>query len=69
MVYSDGLSSVSVFIEEDVQHDPANLMGGSRMGAINAHGRHLGEYHVTVVGEVPQLTVQKICEAISTTNQ
>ena len=65
MVFSDGLSSVSVFIEEDMQHDPANLVGGSRMGAINAHGRSLGEYHVTVVGEVPQLTVQKICESIN----
>ncbi len=69
MVFSDGLSSVSIFIEEDVQHDPANLMGGSRMGAINAHGRHLGDYHVTVVGEVPHVTVQKICEAISSPDQ
>jgi negative regulator of sigma E activity len=39
------------------------------MGAINAHGRSLGEYHVTVVGEVPQVTVQKICEAITHSNQ
>ena len=68
LVYSDGLSSVSIFIEEDVQHDPANLMGGSRMGAINAHGRSLGDYHVTVVGEEPQITVQKICEAIANEN-
>lgn len=65
MMFSDGLSSVSVFIEEDVQHDPANLVGGSRMGAINAHGRSLGDYHVTVVGEVPQVTVQKISESIT----
>ena len=65
MVFSDGLSSVSVFIEEDVQHDPANLVGGSRMGAINAHGRSLGDYHVTVVGEVPHVTVQKISESIT----
>jgi len=68
LVFSDGLSSVSVFIEEDVQHDPANLMGGSRMGAINAHGRSLGDYHVTVVGEVPHITVQKISEAIINEN-
>ena len=69
MMFSDGLSSVSIFIEEDVQHDPANLMGGSRMGGINAHGRRLDDYHVTVVGEVPHLTVQKICDAITTTNE
>ena len=68
MVFSDGLSSVSVFFEEGIEHDPANLVGGSRMGAINAHGRSLGDYHVTVVGEVPHVTVQKICEAITYTN-
>ncbi|MDH3949168.1 MAG: MucB/RseB C-terminal domain-containing protein [Gammaproteobacteria bacterium] len=38
------------------------------MGAINAHGRSMGGYHVTVVGEVPHVTVQKICEAITYTN-
>jgi sigma-E factor negative regulatory protein RseB len=69
MVFSDGMSSVSVFFEEGMEHDLSNLVGGSRMGAINAHGRSLGEYHVTVVGEVPQVTVQKICEAITHSNQ
>ncbi len=68
-VFSDGLSSVSVFFEEGIEHDPANLVGGSRMGAINAHGRSLGDYHVTVVGEVPHVTVQKICEAVTYTQQ
>jgi sigma-E factor negative regulatory protein RseB len=67
-VFSDGLSSVSVFFEEGMEHDTSNLVGGSRMGAINAHGRSLGEYHVTVVGEVPHVTVQKICEAVTYTN-
>jgi len=64
MVFSDGLASVSVFIEEELQHDPANLVGGSRMGGISAHGRGLGDYHVTVVGEVPHITVQKISDSV-----
>ena len=68
-VFSDGLSSVSVFFEEGMEHDTSNLIGGSRMGAINAHGRSLGDYHVTVVGEVPHVTVQKICEAVTYTQQ
>jgi len=68
MVFSDGLSSVSVFFEEGMEHDNSNLVGGSRMGGINAHGRSMGEYHVTVVGEVPHVTVQKICETITYTN-
>ncbi len=68
-VFSDGLSSVSVFFEEGMEHDTSNLVGGSRMGAINAHGRSMGDYHVTVVGEVPHVTVQKICEAVTHENQ
>ncbi len=64
LVYSDGLASVSVFLEEEVERDAANLVGGTRMGAVNAHGRSLGDYHVTVVGEVPHLTVQKISTAV-----
>lgn len=64
LVYSDGLASVSVFLEEEVERDAANLIGATRMGAVNAHGRSLGDYHVTVVGEVPHLTVQKISTAV-----
>ncbi len=64
LVFSDGLASVSVFLEEEVERDAANLIGATRMGAVNAHGRSLGDYHVTVVGEVPHLTVQKISTAV-----
>ncbi len=64
LVFSDGLASVSVFIEEEIQHDPANLIGGTRVGAVSAHGRILGDYHVTVVGEVPHITVKKISGSV-----
>ncbi len=64
LVYSDGLASVSVFLEEEVERDAANLVGATRMGAVNAHGRSLGDYHVTVVGEVPHITVQRISAAV-----
>lgn len=63
LVFSDGLASVSVFIEKH-QNKPDNLVGGSRLGAINAYGRQLDKYHVTVVGEVPQITVKRICESV-----
>lgn len=65
VVFSDGLASVSVFIEEEVEHNPANLLGGTRMGAVNVHGRMLGDYHVTVVGEVPHRTVKKISNSVT----
>ncbi len=64
LVYSDGLASVSVFLEEEVERDAANLIGGTRMGAVNVHGRSLGEYHVTVVGEVPHRTVKRISTSV-----
>lgn len=67
MVFSDGLASVSVFIEEELQHDPSNLVGSSNLGAVNVHGRTLGDYHVTVMGEVPHQTVQNISVSVDYT--
>ncbi len=64
MVYSDGLASVSVFIEEK-QSEQSHSLGTSSMGAMNAFGRVLGDYVVTVVGEVPMKTVQLIALSIS----
>lgn len=63
-IYSDGLASVSVFIEKNAEKGEDNLFGGSHMGAVNAHGRTLNGYHVTVVGEVPQATVKMIGESV-----
>ena len=64
LVFSDGLASVSVFLEEELEQDAANLIGGTRMGAVNVHGRSLGDYHVTVVGEVPHRTVERISTSV-----
>lgn len=63
-VYSDGLASVSVFIEKSDDEDKDDLFGGSHMGAVNAHGRNLNGHHVTVVGEVPHATVKMIGESV-----
>jgi len=63
MVYSDGLASVSVFVERAKQDGDA-LVGVSRMGAVSAFGRVAGEYQVTVVGEVPEITVKAMGTSI-----
>ena len=63
LVYSDGLASVSVFIEKN-QGSEKHLQGSSSMGAVNAFGNPVGDYFVTVVGEVPVKTVQAM--ALST---
>ena len=62
-MYSDGLSSVSVFVEKKMKSSK-NLSGGSTMGAVNAYGRDVGDYHVTVVGEVPYATVKMIADSV-----
>jgi sigma-E factor negative regulatory protein RseB len=64
LVVSDGLASVSVYIERFAV-DNENFMGESRMGAVNIYSSLLDDHHVTVVGEVPQKTVQMIAESIS----
>jgi len=63
LVYSDGLASVSVFIEENKGIEK-HLLGVASMGAVNAFGRSLDDYFVTVVGEVPVKTVESM--ALST---
>jgi sigma-E factor negative regulatory protein RseB len=63
MVLTDGLASVSIFIEPLVEDEP-RLQGISHMGAVNAFGALLPEHHVTVVGEVPPATVELLGSTI-----
>jgi sigma-E factor negative regulatory protein RseB len=62
-VYSDGLSSISVFIEQ-IHAAHSHLKGMSKMGAINAFGTIMNAHFVTVVGEVPSKTVDKMGNSI-----
>lgn len=63
-VYSDGLSSISIFIEKIKAHH-GHLKGVTNMGAVNAFGTIIESHFVTVVGEVPKHTVDKIGSAIT----
>lgn len=58
VLLSDGLSAVSVFGRQG--HAGAQFTGLSGMGAMNAYGRSVGPFQVTVVGEVPSTTVRYI---------
>lgn len=62
LVYSDGLASVSVFIEPN--KNEKMLSGSRRRGALNIYGKVLNDYHITVVGEVPGRTVKQIAESV-----
>lgn len=62
MIYTDGLASLSIFIERQtgVTHQ-----GGTSMGAVNAFIRILNDHSVTAIGEVPALTVKEVAESVS----
>lgn len=68
MVFSDGMASVSVFIEKNIPPD-MGLDGLSSMGALNAYGQPVDDHHVTVIGEVPEATVKLIGESIYNTHE
>jgi len=62
-VYSDGLSSFSIFIEK-IRARHSHLHGGSKMGAVNAFGTIMNAHFITVVGKVPARTVEKVGKSI-----
>ncbi len=63
LVYSDGVASVSVFIESGVAAVEQGE-GPSHMGGANAYTTVLGGYLITAVGEVPVRTVETIARSI-----
>jgi sigma-E factor negative regulatory protein RseB len=64
LVYSDGLASVSVFIEpSDPRAQP--MRGLAKVGAAFAFSRNLDGHQVTAVGEVPPVTVEAIATGVT----
>jgi sigma-E factor negative regulatory protein RseB len=62
-VFSDGLASVSIFIEpQSVQNKPS--LGSSHQGAVNTYITAIADHLVTVMGEVPAMTVQQIAQSV-----
>jgi sigma-E factor negative regulatory protein RseB len=64
LVYSDGLAAVSVFIEPlEVRREPPRT-GLASLGAIHIYTREVANHMVTVVGEAPAASVQRIANAV-----
>lgn len=61
-LYSDGLATVSVYIEPSDEGD--GFAGSSAMGAVSAFGRVVAGHQTIVVGEVPAETVRMIGRGI-----
>jgi sigma-E factor negative regulatory protein RseB len=55
LVFSDGVASVSIYIGSPGHHD---LDGEAAVGPVNAYGAKVGEFHATVLGEVPPATLK-----------
>ena len=68
LVYSDGLTAVSVYVESAPagEEQPSNL---SHMGTTHAFSKTGDGVAITVVGDVPSITVQLIGEAVSPASQ
>ncbi len=66
LVYSDGLASVSVFIERSRTASRARATF-AELGAASAFSRSVGAYQIVVIGEVPADTVTMIGRSIRPT--
>jgi len=64
MVYSDGLAAVSVFIEPMAGRAEAVRPGPSSLGAFQIYTREVANHVVTVVGEAPPASVQRIAAGV-----
>lgn len=64
-VYSDGLATVSIFVEKMDDDSKVRVTGINKMGAVHAFGREIDGHQIIVVGEVPSQTVDLIGMSIS----
>lgn len=63
IVFSDGLSAISIFIEPN-DKDDGDVDGLSSRGAVNLHHKVMDGNLITVVGEVPPRTVMQVLESV-----
>lgn len=61
IVYSDGLSAISVFVEPGTQ---SRTEGFLQQGAMNIVGKRQGDFWLTIVGEVPAAAITQVASSI-----
>jgi len=64
VVYSDGLAAVSVFIEPMGGRNETVRPGLSTLGAYHIYTRQVANHVVTVVGEAPAASVQRVANTV-----
>ncbi len=61
MMFSDGLSTFSVFVEPNLGN---RTEGSLQQGAMTITSKRLGEHWLTVVGEVPSTAIKQVVNSI-----
>lgn len=61
MMFSDGLSTISVFVEPNTGN---RTEGSLQQGAMTIMGKRLGDNWLTVVGEVPNAAIKQVINSI-----
>jgi sigma-E factor negative regulatory protein RseB len=64
LVYTDGIASVSVFVESHM-HASHKLSGSEQVGSTSTFATIVDGHPVTVVGEVPPVTVKFIAKSMA----
>lgn len=62
VLFSDGLASISVFIESGGMSGEADSVAS--MGPVNVYRRQLGDHRLVVMGEVPPMAVKRLGDGI-----
>ncbi|MFE8033191.1 MucB/RseB C-terminal domain-containing protein [Thiohalocapsa marina] len=65
IVVGDGLASASIYIEPPGER---GLNGATQLGAITAVGGPAGEYHATVIGEIPERSARLLLRGLRRTS-
>ena len=63
LMYSDGLATVSVFVEK-LDKSVNVVTGPSSMGGVNTFSTMTDSYLITAVGEVPRDTVKLFAKSV-----
>ncbi len=64
MIFTDGLSTVSIFIKP-VDTRQSGMEGLSRMGAVHVYRSTINDHHITVMGETPAQTVEFLASGVA----
>jgi len=64
VVFSDGLATMSVFIEPSASGRTAVVDNMQMVGPTAAYSRRLGDALVTVIGEVPPVAVRSVAKSV-----